>query len=74
MRHLGKCSNLRIVNLSSSNHFTDKGLQYIGQSCAEIEELHITECTKVTDAGLAHLAKVFTGICGQLSLYRDVQS
>jgi hypothetical protein len=46
---------MRVLDIASCEHITDRSAMFMGKLCPDLEELNISGCWLITDAGFVHL-------------------
>lgn len=57
LKHLSTMTELRELNLRSSDVVTDQGLRYLSEGCLQLHVLDVSFCDKIGDAGLTFVAQ-----------------
>jgi hypothetical protein len=62
------CLKLRSLNVSKSTEFDDESLMRIAKQCPLIDDLNISKCVKVSDAGIIGFFNNFEGSLNKLDM------
>jgi hypothetical protein len=62
------CIKLKCLNVSRSAEFDDESLIRIAKQCPLIEDLNLSKCVKVSDAGIVGFMELFEGSLSRLDM------